>query len=149
MRAHHGPGDRLYFMPEAETVVVLCGAARAVGNATSKAPGSVAPGFGEIDFRRACPLSTMLANMTEDERQDLLRTVAGSHASLSEVALKLRLELPPKAQVLKTAMKAERVAFYLKRTLQKIVVEDLEHANEGKSLPEVRRGAGDGPLDWP
>ena len=79
--------------------------------------------------------------MTEDERQDLLRTVAESHASLSEVALKLRLELPPKAPALKTAMKAEREAFLLKRALQQIVVEDLEHADEDQSLPEVHRSA--------
>ena len=78
--------------------------------------------------------------MTEDERQDPLRTVAESHASLSEVALKLRRHLPPKAPVLRTAMKAEHGAFHLKRTLQQLVVEDLEHANEGKSLPEVRWG---------
>ena len=78
--------------------------------------------------------------MTEDERQDLLRTVFESHASLSEVALKLRLELPPKAPALKTAIKAERGAFHLKRTLQQLVVEDLEHANGLDSLPEVRRG---------
>ena len=128
-------------MPEAETVVVLWGTARAASNATSNAPGSVAPGFGEIAFRRSCPLSTILANMTEDERQDLLRTVAESHASLSEVALKLRLELPPKAPVLKTAIKAEREAFLLKRALQQIVVEDLEHADEDQSLPEVHRSA--------
>ena len=83
---------------------------------------------------------TILANMTEDERQDLLRTVFESHASLSEVALKLRRHLPPKAPALRTAIKAERGAFHLKRTLQQLVVEDLEHANEGKSLPEVRRG---------
>ena len=140
MRVHHGPGYRLYFMREGERVVLLCGAARAASNATSNAPGSVAPRFGEIDSRRACPLSTILANMTEDERQDLLRTVAESHASLSEVALKLRLELPPKAPALKTAIKAEREAFLLKRALQQIVVEDLEHADEDQSLPEVRRG---------
>ena len=78
--------------------------------------------------------------MTEDERQDLLRTVPETHASLSEVAFKLRLELPQKSATLKTAIKAERGAFHLKRTLQQLVVEDLEHANEGKSLPEVRRG---------
>ena len=78
--------------------------------------------------------------MTEDERQDLVRTVAESHASLSEVALKLRLQLPPKAPALKTAIKAERGAFHLKRTLQQLVVEDLEDVNESKSLPEVRRG---------
>ena len=77
--------------------------------------------------------------MTEDERQNLLRTGAGSHANLSEVALKLRLALPPKAPVLKTAIKAERVVFHLKRALQQLVVEDLEQANDGESLPEVRR----------
>ena len=38
--------------------------------------------------------------MTEDERQYLLRAVSETHASLSEVALKLRLELPPKAPAL-------------------------------------------------
>ena len=58
--------------------------------------------------------------MTEDERQDLLRTVAQTHASLSEVALKLRLGLPPKAPALKAAIKAEREAFRLKRELQRL-----------------------------
>ena len=80
--------------------------------------------------------------MTEDERQNLLRTVAESDASLSEVALKLRRHLPPKVSALKTAIKAERGAFHLKRTLQQLVVEDLEHVNESKSLPEVRLGLG-------
>ena len=42
--------------------------------------------------------------MTEDERQDLLRAVAESHASLSEVALKLRRELMPKARALKSVV---------------------------------------------
>ena len=78
--------------------------------------------------------------MTEDERQDLLRTVAQTHASLAEVALKLRLELPPKAPALKTAIKAERVAFQLKRALQQLVVEDLEQATGRERLPKVRRG---------
>ena len=95
----------------------------------------------QISFRssQSC---TILANMTEGERQNLLRTVADSHASLSEVAFKLRRHLPQKAPALKTAIRAERRAFHLKRTLQQLVVEDLEHASEGKSLPEVRRGAG-------
>ena len=78
--------------------------------------------------------------MTEDERQDLLRTVSESHASLSEVALKLRLVLPPKAPALKAAIKAERGAFDFKRTLQQLVVEDLEQAKGLVTLPEVRRG---------
>ena len=63
-----------------------------------------------------------------------------THASLSEVALKLRLELPPKAPALKAAIKAEREAFRLKRELQKLDIEDLEQANGRKWLPEVRRG---------
>ena len=94
-----------------------------------------------ISFRssQSC---TILANMTEDERLDLLRTVSESHASLSAIALKLRLQLPPKAPALKTAIKAERGAFHLKRTLQQLVVEDLEHVKESKSLPEVRLGLG-------
>ena len=78
--------------------------------------------------------------MTEEERQDLLRTVAQTHASLSEVALKLRLKLPPKAPALKTALKAKRVAFQLKRALQQLVAEDLEQADGRERLPEVRRG---------
>ena len=86
--------------------------------------------------------------MTEDERQHLLRTVSESHASLSEVALKLRLELLPKAPALKSAIKAERGAFHLKRALQQLVVEDLEQANGRESLPEVRRGGKGVDVEW-
>ncbi len=78
--------------------------------------------------------------MTEDERQYLLRTVAETHASLTEVALKLRLELPPKAPALKTVIKAEREIFRLKRELQQLNIEDTEQAKGHKSFPEVRRG---------
>ena len=78
--------------------------------------------------------------MTEDERQDLLSTVTESHASLSEVALKLRRELMPKARALKIAIKAEREAFHLKRALQQLVIEDVEQANERERLPKVLRG---------
>ena len=46
---------------------------------------------------------TILTNMTEDERQYLLRTVAEAHTGLSEVAFKLRRELTPKAPALKQA----------------------------------------------
>ena len=80
--------------------------------------------------------------MTEDERQYLIRTVAETHASLSEAALKLRLELPPKAPALKTAIKAEREIFRLKSELQRLDIEVLEQAKGRKSLPEVRRGRG-------
>ena len=60
--------------------------------------------------------------MTEDEREHLLSTVGQAHAGLSEVALKLRLELSPKTPALKTAIKAERAAFDLKRSLQRLEV---------------------------
>ena len=80
-------------------------------------------------------------NMTEDEREHLLSTVGQAHAGLSEVALKLRLGLPPKTSVLKTAIKAERVAFDLKRSLQRLEVKDVETiTRRAPVLPEVRRG---------
>ena len=80
-------------------------------------------------------------NMTEDEREHLLSTVGQAHAGLSEVALKLRLELPPKTPALKTAIKAERAAFDLKRSLQRLEVKDVETiARRAPVLPEVRRG---------
>ncbi len=78
--------------------------------------------------------------MTEDERQILLREVTESHAALSEVALKLRRELPAKAPTLKTAIRAARAAFDLKHTLQRLVVEDLEPTDEPEASPRVRRG---------
>ena len=80
-------------------------------------------------------------NMTEDEREHLLSTVGQAHAGLSEVALKLRLGLPPKTPALKTAIKAERVAFDLKRSLQRLEVKDVETITRSAALlPEVRRG---------
>ena len=66
------------------------------------------------------------APMTEDERAHLLSTVGQAHAGLSEVALTLRLGLPPKTPALKTAIKAERTAFDLKRSLQRLEVKDVE-----------------------
>ena len=80
-------------------------------------------------------------NLTEDEREHLLSTVGQAHAGLSEVALKLRLGLPPKTPVLKTAIKAERAAFDLKRSLQRLEVKAVETITRRAAvLPEVRRG---------
>ena len=78
--------------------------------------------------------------MTEDERQYLIRTVAETYASLSEVSLKLRRELPPKAPALKTVIKAEREIFRLKSELQRLDIEVLEQAKGRKSLPGIRQG---------
>ena len=91
-----------------------------------------------------CCVSTaqqeILDSMTEDERQNLLETVAEAHGGLSEVALKLRRALTPKAPALKAAIKAERETFRIKRELQRLDIEDLEQAKGLASLPEVRRG---------
>ena len=78
--------------------------------------------------------------MTEDERQNLLETVAEAHGGLSEAAFKLRRELTPKAPTLKAAIKAEQEIFRLKRELQRLDIEDLEQAKDRTSLLEVRRG---------
>ena len=82
----------------------------------------------------------ILGDMTEEERQNLLETVAEAHDGLSEVAFKLRRKLTPKAPALKAAIKAEREIFRLKRELQRLNIEDLEQAKDRTSLPEVRRG---------
>ena len=71
----------------------------------------------------------------------MFRMVVQAHAGLSEVALKLRLGLPPKTPALKTAIKAERAVFDLKRSLQRLDVKDFETIKRRELLlPEVRRG---------
>ena len=77
--------------------------------------------------------------MTEDERQNLLGTLAEAHAGLSEVAFKLRRELTPKTSVLKAAIKAERETFRLKRELQRLDIENPEQAKGRESLPAFVR----------
>ncbi len=78
--------------------------------------------------------------MTEDERQELIGIVAEANAGLSEVAVKLRREVTPKAPALKAAIKAERETFRLKRELQRLDIEDPKHAKGRELLPKVRRG---------
>ena len=78
--------------------------------------------------------------MSEDERQEMVRTIAAAHAGLREVAFKLRRQLTPKAPALKAAVKAEQEAFRLKRELQRLSLEDPEQARRRDSLPAVRRG---------
>ena len=50
----------------------------------------------------------------------MLSTVGQAHAGLSEVALTLRLGVPPSTPTLQTAIQAERAAFDLKRALQQL-----------------------------
>ena len=81
-------------------------------------------------------------NITEDERQYLVEAVSEAHASLSEVAFKLRPEVTPKTPALKAAIKGERETFRLKRELQRLDIKNLEQAEKRESLPEVSTGAG-------
>ena len=78
--------------------------------------------------------------MSEDERREMVATVAKAHAALREVALRLQRALTPKAPALKAAIKAERETFRLERELQRLDIEDPEPAQGRQSLPEVRRG---------
>ena len=66
-------------------------------------------------------------NITQDEREHLLSTVGQAHAGLSEVALKLRLGLPPETPVLKTAIKAEPQALGARQEFP-LSGEELDHA---------------------
>ena len=50
----------------------------------------------------------------------MLSTVGQAHVGLSEVALTLRLGVPPNTPTLQTAIQAERAAFDLKRALQQL-----------------------------
>ena len=78
--------------------------------------------------------------MSEDERLELVRTAAEAHSGLSEIAFKLRRELPAKAPALKEALKAERVAFRLKRELQKLDLTDPDPPERRGPSGEFRRG---------
>ena len=76
--------------------------------------------------------------MSEDERLELVRTAGEAHSGISEIAFRLRRELPAKAPALKEALKAEQRAFRLKRELQKLDIQDPARRRE--PLAEVRRG---------
>ena len=71
-----------------------------------------------------------------------------AHAGLSEVALKLRLELPPKTPALKTAIKAELAAFDLKRSLQRLE-NTLKLGRGSLARPTAPRAFGQRRMRWP
>ena len=78
--------------------------------------------------------------MSEDERQEMLRTVAEAHTGLRELAFRLGREMRLKAPVLKAAIRAEGVVFGLKRELQQLDLNDPEQAPRRAAVSEVRRG---------
>ena len=78
--------------------------------------------------------------MSEDERLELLATVAEAHAALSDIALALRRRLTSKAPATKAAVKVEQEAFRLKRELGRLDLTEPDPAPRRGPLPEVRRG---------
>ena len=78
--------------------------------------------------------------MSEDERQELVRTVAEAHAGLRELAFRLGRELRLRAPVLKAAIKAEEVVFRLKREIEQLDIENPELPRRRDAVSEVRRG---------
>ena len=75
--------------------------------------------------------------MSEDERQEMVRTIAEAHDGLKEIAFRLRRQLPSKSPALKAAVKAEQTAFRLKRELQSL---DLEDPGTRPPAPDLVRG---------
>ena len=78
--------------------------------------------------------------MSEDERQEMLRTVAEAHTGHRELAFRLGREMRLKAPVLKAAIRAEGVVFGLKRELEQLDLENPELPRRRDAVSEVRRG---------
>ena len=78
--------------------------------------------------------------MSEDERQEMLRTVAEAHLGLREIAFRLGREMKLKAPALKEAIKAERVVFRLKRELEQLDLKYPDLPRRREPLAGVRRG---------
>ena len=78
--------------------------------------------------------------MSEDERQEMVRTATEDHAGLKELALRLRRQLTLKAPATKSAVKAEQEVFRLRRELQRLELAGPDPAERRGPLPEVRRG---------
>ena len=78
--------------------------------------------------------------MSEDERLKLLETVLDAHASLADAALELRRRFSRQSPLTKTAVKAEKEAFRLKRELQRFDLSDPIPPLQGGPLSGVRQG---------
>ncbi|MCY4587200.1 MAG: hypothetical protein OXB98_14280 [Bryobacterales bacterium] len=78
--------------------------------------------------------------MSENERHEMLRTVSEAHASLEELALRLRRRLGSKAPALQAAVKAEQEMVRLRRELQQLVVDEPEFPSRRGPSREGRRG---------
>lgn len=78
--------------------------------------------------------------MNEDERHEMLRTVSETHASLEEIALRLRRRLGSQAPAVQAAVQAEQEVARLRRELQQLVVDEPEFPRRRGPSREGRRG---------
>jgi len=78
--------------------------------------------------------------MNENERHEMLRTVSEVHASLEELALRLRRRLESKAPAVQAAVQAEQEVARLRRELQQLVVDEPEFPRRRGPSSEGRRG---------
>lgn len=74
--------------------------------------------------------------MSEDERLEMVGTVAEAHSGLGEIALRL----PAQAAVAKAGVRAEQEAFRLKLELQRLTISEAGPAPRRGPQPEIRRG---------
>ena len=73
--------------------------------------------------------------MREDERLKLLETVLEAHTLLADAALEMRRRLSRQSPLAKTAVRAERQAFRLKRELQRFDLSEPPPPLNGGGLP--------------
>ena len=77
--------------------------------------------------------------MNEDERRDLVESVAEAHTRLSDAAYALRRRLTSKAPATKAAVRAEQESFRLLRELQRLDLADPEISRRREALAKRRR----------
>ena len=83
--------------------------------------------------------------MSEDERQEMLRTVAEAHLGIREIALRLRRRLPAKVPATKATVRAEEEVFRLRRELLQLELSEPDpaegrHGGKVIDISRLRRG---------
>ncbi len=103
--------------------------------------GSRRPVWPKGSFRRVRPLSNPLGFNGLMKLSHWCGASKPATSAARAVRWRPTMGLPPKTPALKTAIKAERAAFDLRRSLQRLDVKDFETIKQREPLsPEVRRG---------
>ena len=77
--------------------------------------------------------------MSEDERLELVKSVAEAHTRLADAALVLRRRLTRQSPVAEAAVRAEQEAFRLLRALGWLDLAGPEISRQRKALAKLRR----------